>query len=167
MKFFSTFLFLSIFISGISSCKKRISGSGNSITEQRNIGNFSGLESNGSFDVLIVESSTTSLNITGEDNIISELETVVENGTLKIRFRKNLNVKHGDITMAILVALSYSGNVSDSCRSEWNFIKNNDPVIEEKMVTEEMNAKGYDSEKSVGKRLSDSDLIFPNFLFGL
>ena len=26
-------------------------------------------------------------------------------------------------TMVILVALSYSGNVSDSCRSEWNIDK--------------------------------------------
>ena len=64
-------------------------------------------------------------------------------------------------TMVILVALSYSGNVSDSCRSEWNFInesdrneisvgskfnnqimtKNKETSIDEKMVREEMNAE--------------------------
>jgi hypothetical protein len=131
MKFLSAFLLFSHFIFGISSCTKRISGSGNYINEQRNIGAFSGVESNGSFDVFIVESSTTSLSITGEDNIIKELETVVENGTLKIRFRKSLNVKHGNITITAstptfkYIALSGSGSIKPQGRWTLNDLQCN------------------------------------------
>jgi hypothetical protein len=67
----------------------------------------------------------------------------------------------------IVVALSYSGNVSDSCRAEWNFDKSNERLIKEKLVTEESNAVVYNPGKTIGRRLPEFDLMFPTFLFGL
>ena len=71
-------------------------------------------------------------------------------------------------TTVILVALSYSGNVSDSCRSEWTFIKSPEPVVNQKMATEKIVLEEMVSENPVSaKRSPDFDLIIPNFLFGL
>lgn len=90
-------------------------------------------------------------------------------------------------TFMTIVGLSYSGNVSDGCRSEWGFggsstsLKDSpadqanspDHHPDEVMVTEDKvsgkgeNNKGFNPGKSVGQRLSDFDLIFPNFLFAL
>ena len=111
-----------LLIAGTASCTKKISGSGNFINQERIIGNFSGIESNGSFDVVILESTTPSLSVFGEDNIISELETIVENGTLKVRFKKNVNVRHSDVTITAstptlkYLALSGSGTIKPQGR---------------------------------------------------
>jgi hypothetical protein len=108
-------------------------------------------------------------------------------------------------TLVTLIGLSYSGNVSDACRSEWEFpgrirkdlyrkqsgsdtksetgahskhgkddaaISQSSEVhdvtsAEEEIAGEVVNEEGFKVGKSVGKRLSDLDLIFPNFLFAL
>jgi hypothetical protein len=108
-------------------------------------------------------------------------------------------------TLVTLIGLSYSGNVSDACRSEWEFPGSirkdlyrkqsgsdtksetgahskdgkDDAAIshasevddvtsaEEEIAGEVVNEEGFNVGKSVGKRLSDLDLIFPNFLFAL
>ena len=91
-------------------------------------------------------------------------------------------------TFVTIIGVSYSGNVSGSCRSEWNFNKvnlnstgnaekydhtkasnhlntANKLVKDESSVKEVVNAEGYYVEESVGKRLSGFDLVFTDFLF--
>ncbi|MHA4846550.1 hypothetical protein ACX0G7_20410 [Flavitalea antarctica] len=90
-------------------------------------------------------------------------------------------------TFMTIVGLSYSGKVSDGCRSEWEFgssstsLKDsaadhaNSPdrrpddviVSEDKVSGDNENNNGFNPGNSVGQRLSDFDLIFPNFLFAL
>jgi hypothetical protein len=57
---------------------------------------------------------------------------------------------------------SESGSVSGNLRK----IKN-ELTSEEGIIGKDNNEAGYNVGKSVGKRLSDLDLIIPNFLFGL
>jgi hypothetical protein len=66
----------------------------NSITkiadsETRQVGPFSSVASAGSFDVSITMGAKESLRLEGDKEILKRVETVVENETLKIRFKKN------------------------------------------------------------------------------
>lgn len=53
--------------------------------ENRKISNFHGISSAGSYDVYVKMGSTESLRIDGDKDVIENIETVVENGILKIR----------------------------------------------------------------------------------
>ncbi|MEJ7779516.1 MAG: head GIN domain-containing protein [Daejeonella sp.] len=53
--------------------------------ETRNVSGFSGISSVGSYNVFITMGNTESLRIEGDPEQISEIQTVVEDGTLKIR----------------------------------------------------------------------------------
>ncbi|MBC7746029.1 MAG: DUF2807 domain-containing protein [Flavobacterium sp.] len=59
-------------------------------SQNREISNFKGISSSGSFDVEITMGNKENLRIEGDKEDISEIETVVENGILKIR-NKNKN----------------------------------------------------------------------------
>ncbi len=92
-------ILLAIAAIGISSCTKRINGSGSYVTEQRTVPTFQGIESVGDFKIFIVNSSTPGLSISAEDNVLPELKTEVVNGILKISFKRNLNIRHKEITI--------------------------------------------------------------------
>jgi len=53
--------------------------------EVRNVSGFSGISSAGSYNVFITMGNTESLRIEGDSEQVSQIETVVEEGTLKIR----------------------------------------------------------------------------------
>lgn len=56
--------------------------------ENRNVSGFSGISSSGSYNVTITMGSTESLRLEGNAEQIAEIETVVEDGILKIRNKK-------------------------------------------------------------------------------
>lgn len=61
-------------------------GSGDVITETRQVSNFDRVELAGIGDVFIYQGDEESLEIEAEDNVMSHILTVVEDGTLKISF---------------------------------------------------------------------------------
>lgn len=56
--------------------------------ETRKVSDFSGISSSGSYNVLVTMGNTESLRLEGDAEQIAEIETVVEDGTLKIRNKK-------------------------------------------------------------------------------
>ncbi len=56
--------------------------------ETRNVSGFNGISSAGSYNVIITMGNTEGLKLEGDTEQISEIETVVEDGTLKIRNKK-------------------------------------------------------------------------------
>ncbi|MGV7209951.1 head GIN domain-containing protein [Oxalobacteraceae bacterium A2-2] len=64
---------------------ERIQGSGKIVQQTRQLGHFSGLATSVSGDIEVRTGSTESITIETDDNILPQLETVVENGTLRIR----------------------------------------------------------------------------------
>jgi hypothetical protein len=60
-------------------------------TEDRQVSGFNGISSAGSFDVMIKMGSKESLKLEGDPELLKDIETVVENGVLKIRNKKNNN----------------------------------------------------------------------------
>jgi len=73
---------------------KRVRASGNYITKDLQIGNFSAIKVQGSEDVLYSQSTdgTTSVKIYASDNIIDLLNIRVEDETLIIGYKKNVTI---------------------------------------------------------------------------
>jgi len=61
-----------------------IKGSGNVITETRQVSNFDSIELSGSGEVILTQGGSESLTIETDDNVMEYIEAKVENGTLKL-----------------------------------------------------------------------------------
>jgi hypothetical protein len=98
---------------------EKIKGNGNVVTENRTTSNFKGISVGGSFDVVLVKGKEGKISIEGEENIIPHIETEVSDNILKIRFKRNTNIK---TTKRLTVTVNYenieslalggSGNIS-------------------------------------------------------
>lgn len=64
------------------------------IDEKRPVAGFSGVHSAGSYNIFITMGSNESLRLEGNAEVISEIETKVENGILKISKKKMLNKRN-------------------------------------------------------------------------
>lgn len=86
--------------------------------EDRQVAGFSAISSAGSFDVIITMGNKESLRMEGDESVMDEIETKVEDGTLKIRFKNNKNLwkwnNKGKVTVYVnaksLNGLSLSGS---------------------------------------------------------
>ncbi len=72
---------------------KKVKGNGNLITEKRNVGSFDEVSLSGSFDVILVSGKEGKITLEGEENILPYIITEVKNGTLKIKVKRNTNIK--------------------------------------------------------------------------
>ena len=81
-------------IIGSSSCfispHETIYGSGNVVTEERDIGEFTGLKVSSGIDVVIRQGNEISLELEADDNLHEAIITEVVDNTLKIYTRKNI-----------------------------------------------------------------------------
>jgi hypothetical protein len=94
---------------------KSIKGSGIIKTESRNVTDFNRISLSIPAKVEMIQDSTESVTIVGDDNIVPLLETVVENDGLKIRFAdKNLSTDTRTLSLVVHVksieALSVAGS---------------------------------------------------------
>src|ERR1700710_1288894 len=65
--------------------------------ETRNVSGFHSISSQGPFNVYVKIDGTESLKISASSDIINEIETVVENGNLKIKFKHHDEWQHENI----------------------------------------------------------------------
>ncbi|WP_088324799.1 head GIN domain-containing protein [Polaribacter tangerinus] len=98
---------------------KKIKGNGNITSISKNVSNFKGIMSGGSFNVILEKGTTEKVVIKGEENIIKLIETEIDNDILKINFKKNINISNSKqitITVTYLeidsVFLAGSGSVT-------------------------------------------------------
>lgn len=78
------FLIAIIAITLASCSKDDYTGSGNTISEFREVNSFTKISSEGTFVVNITQGPTQSLEIIADDNIINRVKTIVSNDQLKI-----------------------------------------------------------------------------------
>ena len=85
---------LALLIIGSSSCyfgpNETIYGSGNVVTEKRDIGEFTGLKVSSGIDVVIRQGNEISLELEADDNLHDVIITEVVDNTLKIKALKNI-----------------------------------------------------------------------------
>lgn len=89
--------------------------------ETRNVSGFKGISSAGSYDIVITMGNSEILRLEGDPEQIAGIETVVENGTLKIRNMKNSSnwtARTGKVNIYITakslehITLSGSGDIN-------------------------------------------------------
>lgn len=113
-------IFISVFL---FSCKKEtIKGSGTVITEPRNIENFYNVSVNGSTNVFITYGTTFSVKVKAYQNIISSLETKVNNGMLTIGFKNNVNNDNSEVYITMPSLLSVATNGSGNIDTKGDFL---------------------------------------------
>ena len=83
-----------VFASGCSEIGgRRIRGSGNIITENRNETGFSSIDISGAIDVYIKQDSTSSVKVEADDNILEYIEVHTDGSTLEIYTENNIRLK--------------------------------------------------------------------------
>lgn len=94
---------LLIFSTNACSQMNRVSGSENYITKDVKIDDFDGIRLSGSPNVIYTQSSgKAKVQVYGADNIVALLETVVEDGTLIIKFKNNTQIQnHGKLEVSV------------------------------------------------------------------
>ncbi|WP_036678271.1 head GIN domain-containing protein [Daejeonella oryzae] len=91
-------------------------------TEERQVSGFNGISSSGSYDVKVKMGASESLKLEGDEDLLKDIETVVENGVLKIRNKKhntgwNWKRNSGKVTVYVTakslnsITLSGSGDI--------------------------------------------------------
>jgi len=75
-------VYLSLGLLLLSSCNgfDCINGSGNQVTESRDIGTFTQVETSGSLKIVLSQDSTSSVRILADDNIQDEIKTRLRRG---------------------------------------------------------------------------------------
>ena len=79
-------------------------GSGNVVTQTRDVKDFSAIEIDYPAEVLVKQGGQESLKIEAEDNLLPNLKTQVKNGTLEI-FYKRENGKHVNSTKTVKITI--------------------------------------------------------------
>ena len=87
----NSIVYLSAAVLLLSSCNgfDCINGSGNQVTESRDIGTFTQVETSGSLKIVLSQDSTSSVRILADDNIQKEIQTRLSGNTLKIDIEGN------------------------------------------------------------------------------
>lgn len=85
--------FFAVFAS-VAGLSAKTVGSGNVISETRNVSGFHGLVLANSGDVVVTQGDTESLVVEAEDNILPLVETTVTDGVLKLGFKANEEVHY-------------------------------------------------------------------------
>jgi hypothetical protein len=91
-------------------------GSGDLITESRNVSNFDSVSLSGSGDVIVIQGGEESLIIETDDNIMKHITSEVRDGTLHLGVEERTNILPTRLVFTVglkdLTALSLSGSGS-------------------------------------------------------
>jgi hypothetical protein len=72
--------------------RKRIRGNGDMVTKMRTVGEYDKIAVGGAFDVKLIAGEEGKLTIKIDENLLEYLVTKVENGKLKIKWQKGINI---------------------------------------------------------------------------
>jgi hypothetical protein len=89
-------LALSLSLAAAPAWAQRITGSGQSVTEERPLPAFQGVASRGSFDITVLQGAASQVVVQADDNLLEYLETAVESGrngpVLQVRWRSGTSI---------------------------------------------------------------------------
>ncbi len=87
----------------LASCSKEsLKGSGDTITESRNLSPFSRIEATGSEEVEVLWAPDRRVEVTGYRNLVAEYDTEVRGSTLRLRFDDDVwNVRRNNIHVRV------------------------------------------------------------------
>lgn len=95
MKNIITIAILLVFTTSVSAqWFGKVKGNGNMVTKTRSVGEYDKVSVGGSFDVKLYAGAEGKLTITVDENLLEYLVTEVDDGKLKIKWKKGANVSH-------------------------------------------------------------------------
>jgi hypothetical protein len=81
----------------LSSCSymggKRVTGDGKLTSQNRNVGNFTGVEVTGSMEVIVSPGPTATVRVDADQNLQDYIETTLDGNVLEVHPRKGYNLK--------------------------------------------------------------------------
>lgn len=90
------FLLLILATFSFSSCRfigsERVRGNGVSVTQERQVGDFTGVSASGSMDVIVNKGPQSTLRIEADENLLQFIETHNDNGTVEVYTREGFNL---------------------------------------------------------------------------
>jgi hypothetical protein len=94
---------------------EKIEGNGQLKKETRTPGDFTGISSSGSWDVMVAYGSTCSVQVEGDENLLPYIVTEVESNRIQIHSKKNTNLRSKNkiviyVTLNNLSSISLSGS---------------------------------------------------------
>jgi hypothetical protein len=107
-------LILSVICLAIS-CRYK-TGSGNIVTQNRNLAAFTTMSVAGGFDVEVKKGINTKVIVEADDNIIDDIETSVHNGQLKITMSNGMS--YNDVHMKVFVTVSDLNKINSSAAAD-------------------------------------------------
>lgn len=118
-------LFLLAGLLALFSCnKERVTGSGATSTENRNVSNFVKLDLSGSTKAYITKGNQFSVQLKGYSNLLPYFETEVNGNTLQLHFRDGVSVRNNNVevyvTMPELTELRGSGATTANIKGGFN-----------------------------------------------
>ncbi len=90
-------------------------GSGNGVVQPRAVSDFRAIAVSGSIDIVVRQTGREGAEVHADDNLLPLIETVVEGGTLKVRWKRGESIHSKDATSVTidvkeLAAISTSGS---------------------------------------------------------
>jgi len=85
-------LFMVIFLLATACNTRFIRGSGDVVSETREVSGFDGISLSGTGEVIVTQNGNQSLTIETDDNVIEQIEARVENGELKIGVKSGFSI---------------------------------------------------------------------------
>ncbi len=79
------------------------SGSGNIITENRSVDNFTGISTSSSIDVEVSIGEKNDVRIEADDNILPFVKTTVNDGVLKIGYKNNTSLNNAHVKVFVTI----------------------------------------------------------------
>ncbi len=111
-------LFLSLVSIASQASWETIKGNGNLKKETRSATGYTGIQLQGSMNVLVAYGNSGNIKVEGDENLLPYIETVVENGNLIIKTKNRVNLKsknkltiYTSMTRLTSLVVSGSGNI--------------------------------------------------------
>ena len=92
-RLFAALLLLTLVFTFSACGWRNVKGNGNVITSNRNEGRFDGVKTAGSFDLYVSQGDDYTIRIEAEENLMKYITTEVENGELKVRVKRGVNLR--------------------------------------------------------------------------
>jgi hypothetical protein len=96
-------ILLPVLLLSVASCSKnRLNGSGDTVTETRDVSSFTRIEASGSEEVEVLWASERRVEVTGYRNLVDEYNTNVSGGTLRLRYDSDTwNVRNNNLRVRV------------------------------------------------------------------
>jgi hypothetical protein len=123
------FLFILSAICLFTACRFK-SGSGEIITQHRNLENFTGIDVGGDFDVEINTGSSTKVTVEADNNIIDDIETSTNAGQLKISVKEG--IQYNNVHMKIFITAPEINKIQSAASADVivkDWLKSNGKII--------------------------------------